>query len=351
MKKWLLPTIAFLFLHIFLTQKPYCADEGNTLVVFSARKQPLIEPVIMLFEQQTGIKVLLKAGKSGALVQQVLQELPAPSADVFIAKESGALEYLQANGAFAPYLSEATSKIPAYLKAHDGSWIGVSGRSRAIIYNKELIDESTVPKTLDALTDPYYTGKIAAVNSGNESLVAWVSALRIKLGDEKTKDILIKLKKNGIALLSDSHTDVRKAVGRGEYAMGLINHYYYHLQKNETDPALRNVGIVYLDQQPGGRGEVVNVCGAGIIKNAKNRLNAERFIDFLVSPEAQKLFAEVNFEYPLLPKADTHPEVLEPLNASGTSALDALRIMEVDIDRLGTELEKTRILLEEVQWY
>lgn len=346
MKKWLL---LFLVLLQFACAR-YCAAEDNTLVVFSARKQPLIEPVISLFEQQTGVKVVLKAGKSGALAQQIMQELTAPSADVFIAKESGALEYLQSNGAFASYSSEATAKIPSYFKAQDGSWIGISGRSRAIIYNKDLIDESAVPKTLDALTDTKYAGKIAAVNSGNESLVAWVSALRIKLGDEKTKDILLKLKNNDIALLSDSHTDVRKAVGRGEYAMGLINHYYYHLQKNETNPSLRNVGIVYLDQQPGGRGEIVNVCGAGIIKNAANRRNAEQFIDFLVSPDAQKLFAEVNFEYPLLPAVETHPEVLESLNAPGTSALEAVRIMEIEIDRLGTELEKTRALLEEVQW-
>lgn len=343
LKNFLLAVVVFLATCVYAQE--------NELYVFSGRKEPLIRPVIDLFEKQTGIKVILKTGKSTALGQQILQELPNPSADVYIAKESGSLEYLRMKDAFEIYRSEATSKIPSDLKARDGSWIGVSGRSRALIYNKELISKESVPTTLEELLDTKFQGKLAAVNAGNESFVAWVSALRLKLGDEKVKYILEGLKKNQITLVSKSHTDIRKAVGRGEFPMGLINHYYYHLQRHEADPALRNVGTVYLDQEVAQRGEIINVSGVAIVKGAKNLRGAQKFVDFLASVEAQKLFAEVNFEFPLLPSVAAHPEVFESLNCSKESILDCIHSMGIALDKLGPEVDKTHALLEEINWY
>ncbi|HLF17809.1 MAG TPA: extracellular solute-binding protein [Candidatus Omnitrophota bacterium] len=324
---------------------------AQEVVVFSGRKEALIKPVLDLFKEKTGIDVVLKAGDSAALGQQIIQEASNPSADIFIAKESGSLEYLRLKGVFEPYVSDATAKIPERFKAGDGTWIGVCGRSRAVIYNKGLIALEDVPKTLEDLTREQYKGKIAAVNASNESFIAWVSALRIYFDDTYVRNFLKKLKANEIHLLSDSHTDVRKAVGRGEYPLGLINHYYYHLQREETDPAVTNVGIVYLDQGPNDRGEIVNVSGAAIIKGAKHLKQAQQFIDFLASPQAQQLFAESNFEYPLVSGVNTHPQVLESLNCSQASALDCLHVMEVNLDRFGELLESTTDMLDEVDWH
>jgi len=326
-------------------------SQAADLVVFSGRKEPLIKPVIQLFEESTGIRVILKTGKSTALGQQILQELPNPSADIYIAKESGSLEYLRGKNAFAIYTSESTQKIPAQFKAADGSWIGVSGRSRALIYNTDLIDAKDVPDSLYDLIKPKYKGKIAAVNAGNESFVAWVSALRIALGDEAVKKLLMQLKENDIQLLSSSHTDIRKAVGRGEYPLGLINHYYYHIQKHEIDLSLTNVGIVYLDQNEGERGELVNVSGAAIVRGARHLKEAKIFIDFLISSEAQKLFVDVNFEYPLLRDVATNTEVVKAIGCASGSALECLNIMDVSLDQFGEQMEATLELLDQVDWY
>ena len=350
----MLVSLCFLIvIFVFLTMAVCVAHAENTgqLIVFSGRKEPLIKPVIQLFEQETGIKVVLKTGKSAALGQQIIQEMPNPSADIYIAKESGSLEYLRLKGVFEQYESQYTKAIPEKFKARDGSWIGVSGRSRALMFNTSLVGRWEVPKTLTDLTNPKWKGKIAAVNMGNESFVAWVSALRINLGDKNAQEFLKKLKVNDVQLLSKSHTDIRKAVGRGEYPMGLINHYYYHLQKHETDPVYRNVDVVYLDQLTGQRGELVNVSGAAIVKGAVHLEKARQFIDFLVSPEAQQLFAEVNFEYPLLPGVKTHPEVLEAIHCTEPSAIDCLNVMNVRLDQLGQEMDKTLELLENVNWH
>lgn len=232
---------------------------------------------------------------------------------------------------------------------------GCAGRSRAIIYNTKLVKPEELPTTAFDLINPRWKGKLAAVNAGNESFVAWVSALRLTLGDELVKAFLIKLKENKIALLSSSHTDVRKAVGRGEFAIGLINHYYFHLQKQEPDSAVREVGILYHDQGVFQLGTLINAAGAAIVKNAKNLKEAQQLLDFLVSPEAQKLFAELNFEYPLLAGVPTEPSVLlavqQATNCKQATPLGCLKQLPVPLDDLGEQLENTQKLLEEVGWF
>jgi len=331
------------------------AQAAGKLVVFSGRREPLITPVLELFKQKTGIQITLKSGSATALAQQILQELPNPSADVFISNDSGTLEFLRLKGALQPYLSEPIKKISERFRARDGSWLGVSGRSRAIIYNTKLVKPEELPTTVFDLINPKWKGKIAATNAGNESFVAWVSALRLTLGDELVKTFLLKLKENKIALLSSSHTDIRKAVGRGEFAIGLINHYYFHLQKQEPDPAVREVGILYHDQGAFQMGTLINAAGAAIVKNAKNLQEAQQLLDFLVSPEAQKLFAELNFEYPLLAGVPTEPSVLEAVqqntNCKKASPIDCLKQLPVSLDDLGEQLEKTQKLLEDVGWF
>ena len=325
--------------------------QPQSLVVFSGRKEPLIKPIIALFEKTTGIKVVLRTGQSALLAQQILHNISHPTADIFIAKESGSLEYLRLNNAFVPYVSEGTQRIPKELKANDNTWIGVSGRSRALMYNKTMVKEEDLPQYLEDLTDERFKGKIAVVNNGNPSFVAWISALRIRLGDTKVKELLMKFKHNDMQRIGNSHTQIRKAVGRGEYPYGLVNHYYYHLQKHEIDKAYSHVGIVYLDQEQGGRGEIVNVSGVGIIRNTNNIYGAKKFIDFLTSNEAQSLFANINFEYPLVEGVKANDEVLMALNCeSGRNALECIHRMPVSLDQLGELLMSTLDLLDEISW-
>lgn len=310
------------------------AQPSGELVIYSGRSEPLIVPVIQFFQQQTGIKVTLQSGSATALANLVLQEQPTPRADIFIANDAGTLEFLKLKNALQPYISEQIKKIPEQFRARDGSWLGVSGRSRVIMYNTKLVKPQELPNSVFALTDPQWKGKIAMATTRNESVIAWVTALRLVKGDAFTKEYLLKLKANGIVTLN-GHTDVRKAVGRGEFSLGLVNHYYYHVELRDGSP----VGVIYPDQGPNDIGVLVNAAGAAMVRNAKHQREAQRFLDFLASPEAQKLFAELNFEYPLLPGVPTVP---------GVRPLETLKLMPVRLDELGQELEKTLKLLDEV---
>jgi iron(III) transport system substrate-binding protein len=331
---------------------PATAAQGpENLVIFSGRREPLLTPVLQLFQQQTGIQVTVKFGSTTALAQEILQLQDArrPVPDVFLANDAGTLEFLQVTReAFQSYTSPAIERIPERFRAPDGSWLGISGRSRVIIYNRDLVKPEELPSTAFDLIHSQWRGKIAVSNaSDTDGFVPWVSALRLTLGDELTKAFLLKLKENQITILSEQ-TDIRKAVGRGEFALGLINNYYVYLQRHESEPAVRNVGILYHDQGPFQLGTLLNATGAAIVKGATHQEDAQRFLDFLVSPDAQKLFAELNFEYPLLPGVSIHPEVVEDLPAG---SLDALKQMPISPADLGRELEATQQLLEEVGWF
>ena len=325
------------------------------LVIYSGRKAPLINRVLDLYELKTGVRIILKSGKSAALGQQILHEQSKPVADVYLANDAGSLEFLRRKGILLPLTEEAVEAIPSSFRAEDGSWIGLSGRARAILYNKSLVKESEVPRSVFALTDSRWKGKIAATDAGNESFTAWVSALRLTIGEEKVKQLLQDLKNNEIQLISSSHTDVRKAVGRGEFPIGLINHYYYHLQRHEPRAELANVGIVYPDQSEEEIGTLVNVAGVAVLKGAPHLESATGFVSFLLSTTAQRLFAEKNFEFPLMSDVPTHSEVQAELvsssNCQEPSLLDCLKLFPVRLDQLGAEMQRTQTLLDEVNWY
>ncbi len=265
------------------------------IVLYSGRREELMRPSIEAFEKKTGIQVLIKAGSTSELANAILEERNSPRADVYIGTDPGALETLRREGVLEPYLSPAVKAIPEAYRASDGAWVGVSGRARVIMYNKNLVSESELPKSLFELTDSKWKGKVAMASTREGTVVAHLSAIYKVKGEAFLRQFLEDLKRNEIKVLR-GHTDVRKAVGNGEVALGWVNHYYYHLQLKEGSP----VGVVYPDQGANDVGTMISVAGVAIVKGARNLDGAKAFVDFLASPEAQDLFAKTNYEYPLI---------------------------------------------------
>jgi iron(III) transport system substrate-binding protein len=186
--------------------------------------------------------------------------------------------------------------LPSEFLGADNTWIGLTRRARVIMYNKDLVPEDELPTSIFDLTDPKWRGQIAAAGSTNGSMQAQIAAMRQLLGEEeRLKEWLNGLIANEVTFFG-GHTDVRKAVGAGEFKLGLVNHYYFHLQQAEGS----NVGIIFPDQGEGQIGLITNATSAAVVKGGKNLPAAQAFLDFLVSETGQKLFAEQNYEYPLL---------------------------------------------------
>ncbi|MEX2236801.1 MAG: extracellular solute-binding protein [Dehalococcoidia bacterium] len=308
-------------------------DPDAELTIYSGRREPLFQPIVELFEEETSIDVSVKYGSTTELGAALIEEQGNPQADLFVGTDAASAEELRDLGVFAPFDSPALEAIDARYRADDGSWVGVSGRARVIMYNTELVEEEElpVPESVLDLVDGEYEGEVAIPSTLNSSFTAWVSALRQFLGDDEAESYLEGLQDNDVLVLRD-HTEVRQAVGRGEVAFGLVNHYYYQLEKEEGSP----VGVIYPDQGDDQMGVLVNVAAASIVNEAGNREAAEMFMEFLLSEEAQEIFAATNFEYPLIEGVETRADV----------PLGEFKEFDVDLAELGRMNEETLDLLD-----
>ncbi len=302
------------------------------LVIYSGRSEPLILPIIQSFEQKTGKKVTLKSGSSLELATLLLEEKENTNADVYIGTDAGWLEKLGKNGLFTPIATGNLTQIPAEYRASDSTWTGVSGRARVLIVNTDLVAEADRPTSIYDITDPQWKGKVAMAKISNESVVTHLSGMRILHGDEFLKSFLAGLKKNEVKILN-GHTDVRRAVAAGEFSIGFVNHYYGHLQQRESD----NIAIVYTDQKDGQDGSMVNVAGIGIIKYGKNTPAAQEFVEYLLSEKAQKQFAELNFEFPLV----------SGVKSSNTKNMGEFKQMDIDLYEAADALDGTIAIIKE----
>lgn len=272
---------------------------ASEVVIYSARKEELIRPALDAFQKETGIKVVLLTGKAGDLARRLEVEKNDPKGDVFLGTTAGIAELLRRKGVLAPYFSPAAQEVPEEFKAPDGGWVGITGRVRVLIYNRTLVSGRDLPHSYFDLTDPRWKGKVAVASMGERTTVSWLAALMAVRGEEATRQYVRGLRDNGLKILTNN-TEVRKAVARGEYAIGITNHYYYLLQLQE-DPA-SPVGIIYPDQGPEGIGTPVFSITAGIVRGAKHPEAARALVDFLLGPKGNRLLVQGEFEIPLIPR-------------------------------------------------
>jgi iron(III) transport system substrate-binding protein len=242
------------------------------------------------------------------------------------------IQFLNNQGIFESYRSPSADLIPPEFIGLNDGWTGITRRARVIMYNTELVSPQDVPRSIFDLTDPIWKGEVAAAGSTNGSMQAQIATMRMAIGDEATEAWLRDLIRNDVTFFG-GHTDVRRAVGAGEFKLGLVNHYYFHLQKEEGDP----VAMVFPDQDEGQIGLITNASAIGIIKGTNNSPAAQAFVDFLLSTEGQRIFSQLNFEYPLVSNV--------PLEASVVS-LDQFRLVDVDVADASLYLDETFAIID-----
>lgn len=272
---------------------------AEELVVYSARKEELIRPVIEAFQKEAGIKITLLTGKAGELARRIEVEKGNPKGDLFIGTSAGITELLRRKGLLVPISSSRTNAVPEEFRAPDKTWVGITGRVRVLIYNRDRAKPQELPRSILDLTNPKWKGKVAVASSGERTTVSWIAAIMALKGEAFTRDYIQGLLDNGLKVLNNN-TEVRRAVARGEYAIGITNHYYYLIQLNE-DPK-SPVGILYPDQGSNEMGTPVFSITAAILKGAKHPKAAQAFVDYLLRPEGNRLLVEGEYEIPLLPK-------------------------------------------------
>jgi iron(III) transport system substrate-binding protein len=301
-------------------------SDTKTITVYSGRSAELIQPLLERFSQETGISVDFKTGDSPELAQVIAQEGDASPADVFISQNPGATSFLDGEGRLATLPQSTLDKVTPDLRSADGTWIGVSGRVRVLVYNKDAVSEDELPEKVTDLVQPQYEGRVALAPS-NGSFQDFVTAMRVQLGEAETEAWLQGMADNGAQTYANNNAIV-EAVGRGEVDMGLVNHYY-NVRALEENPDLPSVNHFFSNGDPG---SLLIVSSVTVLETSKNPTEAQRLVDFLLTDESQKYFAEETDEYPVVASVPTEA-ALPPLDSLGTD--------RVDFNQLGGGFEKT----------
>jgi len=320
-----------------ITRRPLA--QGATLNLYSARHYNTDLALYNNFADLTGVKINRVDADPDPLVARMKAEGDKCPCDVFISVDAGRIERARADGLLQPVASSVlTAAVPAYLRDPGNSWFGFSKRARVIMYNKEKVKPADVP-TYESLADPKWKGKLLIRSSGhiyNQSLTGSILAA---LGPEKTEEWAKGIAANLARPPRGGDTDQIKGVAAGEADLCVANTYYYvslmRSAKPEDKAVAEKVGVIFPNQS--NRGTHVNISGGGIAKHAPNREAAVKFLEYLVSANAQRYFAQGNSEYPVVASAEMSPELKslgtfkeDQLNAStfARNNAEALKIMD-----------------------
>jgi iron(III) transport system substrate-binding protein len=288
---------------------------ASQLVVYCGRGEDLIRPLIAQFEQQHHIQVHIRYGGTAELAATILEEGRRSPADVFLAQDAGALGALARHHQLVALPDELLERVPPRFRAGDGTWVGVSGRARVVVYNPTRVRAEDLPASLDGFVDPAWRGRLGWAPE-NGSFQSFVTALIQRDGREKTRAWLIGMQANQPRALAKNSAIVA-AVAAGEIDAGLVNHYYL-LTARRSQPGI-NAENYFFPADSAGR--LVNVAGAGVLASSKRGEAARAFVEFLLSDEAQRYFVEQTHEYPVIPSIAL-PENLPPLDSSTGEHLD-----------------------------
>ncbi len=304
-------------------------EDADRIVVYSGRSEALVAPLIKQFTADTGIAVETRYAGSGELAAQLVTEGDKSPADVFLSQDAGALGAVSKAGLLAPIDAPTLQAVPKQFSAADGTWVGVSGRARVLVYNPTLAPNP--PNTIDGLLAPQWKGKIGLAPS-NASWQAFVTGLRVVRGEDGAAQWLRAFKAQDPQAF-ENNVAVRDAVDSGQIALGLVNHYYlYELIHTKGADAVTARNMFMAPGDPGG---LINVSGVGVLKSAPNPEGAQAFAAYLVGESAQKYFAQETAEYPLV--AGVAPSAEMP-------PLGNLQPPEVDLSQLD-DIEATQELL------
>lgn len=350
MKKILLVAVSLFFFTACKneSEKKNDAAVGDTIKeqvvnVYTHRHYESDQDIFEKFEEKTGIKVKVINASADELIQKMKMEGEQSPADVLITVDAGRLSRAKEQGLLQPIESEILkSSIPKHLRDVDDQWFGLTKRARIIAYAKDRVTPEEL-STYEDLIDKKWKGKILVRSSSNIYNQSLMASLIANDGEAVAKQWAEGIVANMGRAPKGSDRDQVKAVVAGEGDLAIVNSYYVGRMLNSPDPeevkAANQIGIFFPNQD--NRGTHVNVSGAGVAKHAPNKANAIAFIEFLISEDAQKIFTNSNYEYPVLSSVPA----VQDIKDWGDFKED-----DLELTKLGENNKKAVLIFDEAGW-
>ncbi len=314
--------------------------DGKSLTIYSGRDEEYVGPLVERYgKENPDVKVEVRYGDSAELASTLREEGDRTPAGLFLSQDAGALGALQAAGLLTKLPAEILDRVPARYRSTDGDWVGITGRVRVLAYDSRVLNEKDLPKSVFDLTAPEWKGKVGWAPT-NASFQAFVTAMRLTAGEEKTRRWLEGMKANDTQPY-EKNSIIRDAIADGEIEVGLINHYYVIEGIREGQVKGRDYPV-QLHFFPGGDvGTLVNLSGAGIPAASGQQAAAQAFTSFLLADPQQEYFARQVGEYPLVPGVRQDPS-LPPLESISQPNVDLADLKDLQ----GTQqlLQETGVL-------
>lgn len=299
--------------------------------IYTTREPGLIQPLLDRFTEETGIAINTIFVKEG-LAERVAAEGANSPADVLMTVDYGNLLDLVDRGLTQPAGSAVlTETIPETLRGADDQWFTLSMRARVFYVSKDRVDATAL--TYEDLADPKWQGKVCIRSGQHPYNTSLIAALVTRDGVDATKAWLEGVKANLARTPGGGDRDVAKDILAGICDIGVGNSYYVGLMRSgaggDEQKTWGDAIDVVLPTFADGKGTHVNISGAAIAKNAPNKDDAVKLLEFLVSDEAQAIYANANYEYPVKAGVPADPIIA----ALGDLSVDPTPLTEISANR------------------
>jgi len=306
--------------------------------LYSQRHYSVDEVQYKKFEELTGIKVNVVKANADELIERLKNEGKNSQADLFITVDAGKLYKARESGLLQKLSSDVINKnVKQELQDPDGYWAPITYRARILVYSKERVQKSEL-STYEDLINPKWKNRLLARSSSNAYNQALMSSLVANLGPEKAANW-----SEGVVKGSDR--DQVRAIAAGQGDIAIVNSYYIGIllssEKDQDVSAGNYVEVFFPNQGENERGSHINVSAIGLTKNAPNKSNAIKLIEYLTSVEAQKVYINNSYEYPVNAKV----EPSEIVKKWGEFKVDML-----NLNKLGEFREEAIKIFDSTGW-
>ncbi|MDC1321320.1 Fe(3+) ABC transporter substrate-binding protein [Flavobacteriaceae bacterium] len=319
--------------------------ESNEINLYSQRHYKVDEKQYEAFENETGIKVNVVKANADELIERLKNEGENSPADLFITVDAGKLQKAKDLDLLQKISSPIINQnVDIDLKDVNGYWIPITYRARILVYSKDRVKSDEL-STYANLTDEKWRNKVLVRSSSNAYNQALLSSIVANNGVDAASKWARDLVKNFARDPKGNDRDQVKAIAAGQGDVAIVNSYYIGLllssENEEEIKAGNSVGVFFPNQGEDETGSHINVSGIGLIKNAPNKENAIKLMEFLTSESAQKIYTNTSYEYPANPNVEPN----EIVKKWGSFKKDKL-----DLNQLGVFRNKAIEIFDKSGW-